>query len=191
MVRKMGVKVTDAFIGLGTNLGNRAEQLRRAVAAMAALDGSDLVAVSHVYETPPVGPTEQASFYNAVVHLRTKVEPMPLLAQLRQIERSAGRPPIGQRTKWGPRELDLDILLYGDGVFEQADLCIPHPHMAERWFVLRPLADVAAERRHPVLGRQISELLTALEVGGDAAASGRGHKVDLVLATASNRPERR
>ena len=185
----MGVKVADAFIGLGTNLGDRAKQLRRAVAAMAALEDNALVAVSHVYETPPVGPTKQAPFYNAVAHLRTAAEPEPLLDHLRQIERSAGRSPIGARMKWGPRELDLDILLYGDVVFKQADLRIPHPHMTERWFVLRPLADVAAERRHPVLGRRISELLAAIEAESDASSSGRGHRVDVVLVPGSQCPE--
>jgi 2-amino-4-hydroxy-6-hydroxymethyldihydropteridine diphosphokinase len=121
---------------------------------------------SSLYETAPVGEEEQPTFYNAVCRIATGLEPEALLRHLKEIEFAIGRRP-GPR--WGPRPIDLDILLYGDRVLEQEGLVIPHPLLAERAFVLVPLAELAPDLAHPVLGKPVRELLSAL---GDAALAG-------------------
>jgi 2-amino-4-hydroxy-6-hydroxymethyldihydropteridine diphosphokinase len=127
-----------AFLGLGSNLGDRAAHLRAAVAAL-----PDVVAVSPVYETAPVGgPEGQPAYLNAVVELATPLEPRELLAWCRRLEAAAARE---RRERWGPRTLDVDVLLVGDLHVDEPDLQVPHPRMAERAFVLAPLADLAPE----------------------------------------------
>ena len=171
----------DAFIGLGSNVGDRAVHLRTAATALGQLAATHLVARSRVYQTPPVGPADQAPYFNAALHLQTVMEPLELLAAMRCIEAEAGRPPAEKRRHWGPRVLDLDLLLYGDAVIDMPGLRVPHPRMVQRWFVLRPLADLAPERVHPVLGRTIGQLLAELEALGDDPAAGRGHVLDEVV----------
>ncbi len=165
----------DAFIGLGSNVGDRAVHLRTAATALGQLATTHLIARSRVYQTPPVGPVDQSPYFNAALHLQTELDPPALLAAMRCIETDAGRPSAEKRRRWGPRELDLDLLLYGDAVIDMPGLRVPHPRLAERWFVLRPLADIAAEWVHPVLGRTIGQLLADLEALGDSPAAGRGH----------------
>jgi 2-amino-4-hydroxy-6-hydroxymethyldihydropteridine diphosphokinase len=126
-----------AFLGLGANLGDREGALRRAVSAM-----PDLVAVSPVYETDPVGGPEQGAYLNAVVELATGRTPRQLLELCRSLEAAAGRV-RGER--WGPRTLDVDVLLVGDLVVDEPDLVVPHPRLWSRRFVLAPLADLAPE----------------------------------------------
>jgi len=127
-----------AFLGLGANLGDRRATLRAAVAAL-----GDVVAVSPVYETDPVGgPPGQPAYLNLVVELDTDRSPRELLEEARRLEATAGRV---REERWGPRTLDVDVLLVGDLVVDEPDLVVPHPRMAERAFVLVPLADLAPE----------------------------------------------
>ena len=129
----------QAFVGLGSNVGERLENLRRAVAELRS--EVDVVRVSSVYDTDPVGPP-QADFLNAVVEIRTALGARELLALLKAIEARLGR---SEGERWGPREIDLDLLLYGDAEVDEPDLRIPHPQMWERAFVLVPLAEIAPE----------------------------------------------
>lgn len=127
-----------AFLGLGSNLGDRAGQLRRAVESI-----PDLVAVSDLYETDPVGgPEGQDRYLNAVVELRTVRSPRELLELAASLEEGAGRV---RRERWGPRSLDVDVLLVGDERVDEQDLQVPHRRMWERGFVLVPLSDLAPE----------------------------------------------
>lgn len=126
-----------AFLGLGSNVGDRRATLRAAVGAI-----PELVAVSPVYETAPVGGPEQGPFLNIVVELDTQRSPHELLALCQELERAAGRVRV---VRWGPRTLDVDVLLVGDLTVETDDLTVPHPRMTERNFVMAPLLDLAPE----------------------------------------------
>ncbi len=145
------------LLGLGTNLGDRAAQLRAAQAALARF--VVVTAVSPVYETAPMYDLDQGAFLNQVVVVETGLEPQALLAALQAIERRFGRTP-GRRN--GPRPLDLDILFFGERVVAEPTLEIPHPRMAERGFVLVPAADIAPTWRHPATGRTVAEMLANL-----------------------------
>jgi 2-amino-4-hydroxy-6-hydroxymethyldihydropteridine diphosphokinase len=155
--------MTRVCIGIGTNVGDRHGHLAQARRAIAALPQTGGPAFSDSYETAPVGPIEQGDFLNAAAVIETDLPPRDLLAHLREIEQQAGRAPQSQRVKWGPRPLDLDILLFGDLILDNDDLTIPHPHMHERWFVLKPLADVAPNAVHPRLKTTVAELLRQVE----------------------------
>lgn len=130
-----------AFVGLGSNLGDRVAELARAVEGLAV--GGDVVAVSPVYETEPVGgPAGQPAYLNVVVELWTADSPRALLERCRTVESAAGRV---RTVRFGPRTLDADVLLVGDQVVDEEDLVVPHPRMWERRFVLAPLGDLAPE----------------------------------------------
>lgn len=150
----------DAYIALGSNLGDRELNLLRGVAEIGKLPTGRVTGLSPFYETSPVGVADQPLFINAVLRLATRLSPHDLLSRLRHIENAIFARKRTQR--WGPRSIDLDLLLYGDMVINEADLIVPHPRMAERRFVLQPLSDIAPDLAHPVLGRRISELLAAL-----------------------------
>ena len=152
--------MTRAFIGLGSNLGDSRRALAEATQRIAALPQSRLVRSSSHYLTPPWGRQDQPEFINSVVEIETLLTADILLAALLGIEREAGRVRDGAR--WGPRALDLDILLYGDDVVSSAGLHVPHPHLAERAFVLAPLAEIAADRIVPGQGR-VDELLARID----------------------------
>jgi len=124
-------------IGLGSNLGDRARHINDAVAALSKI--GDLVAMSSLYETDPIGGPEQGAYLNAVAMLETALAPDALLAECLRIERDHGRE---RRERWGPRTLDLDVLLYGDVARDEPGLTVPHPRLAERRFVLEPLLEV-------------------------------------------------
>src|SRR5690606_37055540 len=126
--------VARVFIGIGSNLGDRAGHLRRARFALAQIPQTRLVAFRDILETEPVGPIAQDRFLNAVAELHTTLSPAELRAALVQIEEGAGREPVDARTRWGPRVLDLDILLYDDRIVDDPELRIPHPRMHERLF---------------------------------------------------------
>jgi 2-amino-4-hydroxy-6-hydroxymethyldihydropteridine diphosphokinase len=130
-----------AFLGLGSNLGDRLAHLQRAVDRLAATPGITVVAVSRVYETEPIGP-DQPDYLNAVVALDTDVAARALLELAQQLEADAQRV---RRERWGPRTLDVDVLLVGDEQVDEPDLEIPHPRLHERAFVRIPLADVAPD----------------------------------------------
>jgi 2-amino-4-hydroxy-6-hydroxymethyldihydropteridine diphosphokinase len=154
---------SDAYIALGSNMGDRELNLLRAVAEIGKLPDSKVTGLSPFYETSPVGVTEQDFFYNAVLRLTTALPPLNLLERLLAIESS-----IFGRTRtvhWGPRRMDLDLLLYADAVINEEGLTVPHPHMGERRFVLQPLCDIAPELIHPVLGKTMTILLANVPSG--------------------------
>lgn len=155
----MGVQ---AFLGLGSNIGDRLESLRRAVRHLDRVPGIRVVASSRVFETDPVGGPEQADFLNAVIQIDTMLTPRDLLNACLAVEENLGR----QRgTRWGPRTIDIDVLTYGaEDVFEE-DLEIPHPRMHERGFVLVPLLELVADPRLPG-GRKVTELKLGPDVLG-------------------------
>jgi 2-amino-4-hydroxy-6-hydroxymethyldihydropteridine diphosphokinase len=152
---------TLAAIALGSNLesrfGDRAANLREAVRRIEGL--GEVRAVSSFYDTAPVGYLEQPRFLNGALLLETEVEPRALMRELLGVERAMGRERVGAPVK-GPRVIDLDLLLYGDWVLWAEDLILPHPRMEERRFVLEPLAEIAPEWMHPVLGVTVRELLS-------------------------------
>ncbi|MEX0755401.1 MAG: 2-amino-4-hydroxy-6-hydroxymethyldihydropteridine diphosphokinase [Actinomycetota bacterium] len=144
----------DAFLGLGANLGDRLATLQAAADRIGATDGIELLGSSRVYETVPVGGPEQPDYLNAVVRVRTSLEPHTLLDALHGIEAALGR----ERTvRWGPRTIDIDILTYGDAAIDDPDLEVPHPRMHERAFVLVPLLELIADPRLPG-GRRVRDL---------------------------------
>ena len=151
--------MTVAYIGIGSNVGDRVENLRQ---ALEHLDGiMSLERLSATYETAPRYVLDQPPFLNMAVGGDTPLEPLLLLEQLKKFEIDIGRVPTEER--YGPRAIDLDILFYGSDVVNEPGLSIPHPLMAEREFVLRPLADIAPNFRHPVMGRSVAEILSLLE----------------------------
>lgn len=151
-------KSKRVWIGLGSNLGHRRATLERAVRWMDAVDGLKVLACSDWRETPPLGPPQPA-YLNGAVRAATTLAPFELLGVLRRLEVAAGRV---RRERWGPRTLDLDLLLYADRAFSARGLVVPHPRLAQRRFVLEPLCDLDPEIVHPVLDRPLSELLEAL-----------------------------
>jgi 2-amino-4-hydroxy-6-hydroxymethyldihydropteridine diphosphokinase len=144
-----------AYIGVGSNLDDPRAQLLRAFSKLAELPGTRVVLTSPIYRSKPFGPVDQPEFANAVVGLLTQLEPDALLASLRAIEAAQGRPE--QRQRWGPRVIDLDVLVYGRERRADPHLTIPHPGIVERNFVLYPLADIAPDLDIPGLGR-VAEL---------------------------------
>ena len=129
------------YIGLGANLGDPRGQIEGALRALSRLPENRLDAVSRLYRTAPVGPRDQPDYVNAVARIETRLTPHELLLQCQAIESAHGR--VRDATRWGPRTLDLDILLYDDSTCSEADLKLPHPEMHRRGFVLVPLADIA------------------------------------------------
>ncbi len=149
-----------AYLSLGSNLGERAANLREALAHLEA--AGNLLAVSAFYETQPVEVPDQPWFLNCVAAVETGKTPRELLQFALQIEAAMGR--LRMRDK-GPRKIDIDILLFGDLAVDESGLKIPHPAMHRRRFVLEPLVEIAPEARHPVLGKTARELLAELKAG--------------------------
>ena len=151
--------MTLAYVGLGANLGSREETLRRAVELLADADRMEVLAVSRLRETDPVGVVDQPPFLNGAVEVDTTRTPRELLDLLLEIERSLGRV---REERWGPRTVDLDLLVYGDELVDEPGLRVPHPRLHERRFALEPLADLDPELHIPGRGA-VSTLLAALD----------------------------
>ncbi|MGH3134803.1 MAG: 2-amino-4-hydroxy-6-hydroxymethyldihydropteridine diphosphokinase [Gaiellaceae bacterium] len=149
-----------AYVGLGANIGPREVTLLRAVELLAAEDGIDVLEVSQLRETEPVGLVEQPAFLNGAVTIETTLPPRELLDVLLRIERELGRVRSGER--WGPRTVDLDLLVYGAENVDEPGLHVPHPRLHERKFALEPLADLEPELEIPGHGH-VSELLAKLD----------------------------
>ena len=151
--------MTRAYVGLGANIGLRETTLVRAVDRLRATDGIEVLAVSQLRETEPVGVVDQPPFLNGAVELETALAPRELLDVLLEIERALGRV---RHERWGPRTVDLDLLVYGDEIVDEPGLSVPHPRLHERRFALEPLSELAPELDVPGLGR-VSDALSALD----------------------------
>ena len=152
--------MTRAYIGLGTNLGDRAAMLRAALEQLAAEPGVAVVGVSPVHETEPVGVTDQPRFLNAAAAVETELPPRDVLDRLLGIERRLGRTRDGPR--FGPRTIDLDLLLYGDEVIDEPGLEVPHPRLHERLFALEPLLELEPQLELPGRG-PLAEIVRGLQ----------------------------
>jgi 2-amino-4-hydroxy-6-hydroxymethyldihydropteridine diphosphokinase len=148
-----------AFIGLGSNLGEREAMIRLALDDLARLPSTRLVRASSLYDTEPVGEVDQPNFLNAVAQIDTELTARQLLWNLQLIERRLGRV---RTQRWGPRTIDLDLLLYGNLVVEEPDLKVPHPELSHRSFVLVPLVELDPLLVHPVSGETLLSLLSRL-----------------------------
>jgi 2-amino-4-hydroxy-6-hydroxymethyldihydropteridine diphosphokinase len=149
-----------AFVGLGSNLGDREATIARAVDLLRSVDGVEVVAVSSLRETEPWGPVEQPPFLNGAAAVETELSPRGLLDALLAVEQALGRDRSGER--WGPRTIDLDLLLYGDATVSEPGLAVPHPRLHERRFALEPLAELAPEALVPGRGT-VADLVAAMD----------------------------
>ncbi|EGQ1647573.1 2-amino-4-hydroxy-6-hydroxymethyldihydropteridine diphosphokinase [Staphylococcus pseudintermedius] len=146
----------DVYLGLGSNMGDREAQLKAAIDLLDAHDKINVVAISPIYETKPVGYTEQPDFLNLCLHIQTQLSAQDLLKVALETEAELYRV---RKVRWGPRTMDIDILLYGDEIIEEDDLTVPHPRMTERAFVMVPLNDIAANVTEPHSGQKIQQIV--------------------------------
>ena len=150
------------YIGFGSNIGDRLARIQNAIQVLSETEGITVEKISSIYQTAPVGYEAQAPFLNGVAAVQTDLPPLSLLSTLKDIETVVGRQ---HRIRWGPREIDLDILTYGDLYLQSQKLVIPHPEMHLRRFVLAPLAEIAPDLVHPVFQETVQALLEHLEDG--------------------------
>src|SRR5919201_2264860 len=160
-VQRKAEEMARAFVGIGANLGDRERQIRAAIAELAEAEGVELVAASSLRETDPVGYRDQPRFLNGAVVVETQLSPSELLARLLEIERRLGRV-RGGGPRFGPRTIDLDLLLYGDETVDEPGLTVPHPRLAERRFALEPLVELDPELEVPGHG-SVQALLAGLQ----------------------------
>jgi 2-amino-4-hydroxy-6-hydroxymethyldihydropteridine diphosphokinase len=155
-----------AYLGLGANLDDPRRQLSEALERLNAAEEVEVTRISAFYRNPPLGPADQPWYINAAARVRTRLGPEELLRLLQQVEAALGRV---RGEHWGPRRLDLDLLLYNGEVIFAPDLVVPHPEMHRRGFVLVPLAEIAPQAWHPVLGKSAGDLLSELNPADRAA----------------------
>ncbi len=153
-----------AYISVGSNIGDPVENCRKAMDTIAATPEIELLSRSRLFWTEPVDYCDQPWFVNAMIKIRTSLEPLDLLAVLKEIEHGAGR--REKRVRFGPRELDLDILFYEDRIINSEALVLPHPRMHRRHFVLRPFCDIDPTVEHPVYKKNIQALYDMLDERG-------------------------
>ncbi len=151
---------SEALIGFGSNLGDRAHLINQALQALSELPQTALTKLSSLYETAPVGYLEQGAFLNGVACIRTALPAAALLKHLLAIEKSLGRKRI---ERWGPRTVDLDIIFFGDRIINDVDLVVPHPELIRRLFVLEPLNEIVPDWQHPELCESVSVLLNKFQ----------------------------
>jgi 2-amino-4-hydroxy-6-hydroxymethyldihydropteridine diphosphokinase len=147
-----------AYVAIGANLGDREATFASVIRALEAEPDLLLTAASPVFETDPVGPPGQADYLNAVLRLRVWIAPIELLRRLQAIEDRLGRDRRRESERWGPREIDLDLVFYGDRCIESIELVVPHPRAHERAFVMTPMAELDPEFVHPTLGITVAEI---------------------------------
>jgi 2-amino-4-hydroxy-6-hydroxymethyldihydropteridine diphosphokinase len=162
--------VKAVYLGLGSNLGDRERTILKALVELDQLEATQVVRVSSLYDTEPVGEVDQPRFLNAVALVETGFGPRQLLWNLKLVERRLGRT---RARRWGPRAIDIDILVYDDLVVDEPDLEIPHRELRHRAFVLVPLAELASELVLPTTGESVSDLLRALGPKGSVRRLGR------------------
>jgi 2-amino-4-hydroxy-6-hydroxymethyldihydropteridine diphosphokinase len=155
------VGVVRAYVGVGANLGDREATIGRAIDLLGSDPGIEVTAVSRLRETDPWGPVEQPRYLNGVVELETRLEPRALLDVLLSVEQALGRDRTGER--WGPRTIDLDLLVHGEVVLDEPGLTVPHPRITERRFALEPLAELAPDLVLPGQTATVQALLDALD----------------------------
>lgn len=148
--------MTRVLLSLGSNIGNARLNLEIACVHLATMERTELVAKSTVLITPPWGKTDQPEFLNMAVLLDSRLNVAQLMQNILSVEKLMGRV---REEKWGPRLIDIDIILYGDEIVSSPEVTVPHPHMHERRFVLEPAADIAGFMMHPVLKKTVNELL--------------------------------
>jgi 2-amino-4-hydroxy-6-hydroxymethyldihydropteridine diphosphokinase len=162
---------SESFLSLGSNLGDRLGYLMQAIDSISGIPGVNIRKVSSVYETEPVGVSEQPDFLNIAAAIKTEMEPLELLRNLKEIEKTIGRI---HRERWREREIDIDIIFYGDRRISSVELTIPHASAHLRRFVLEPLAEIASNFRHPVTHQTVAQLLEACS---DRSAVRRLHEL--------------
>lgn len=151
----------EAYIAFGSNMGEKEVYIKKAIEGLKATPGCKVEKVSELIVTEPYGDVEQDMYLNGALKLRTLLTPQELLERLHELEQEAGRKRI---VRWGPRTLDLDILLYDELLLEEDDLCIPHVDMQNREFVLKPMAEIAPYKRHPVYGKTMKEMYRDINI---------------------------
>ena len=159
------------YIGVGSNLGDRSENIQKAVALLEKTEGIKIKKISPLYETEPwKGRGRQNDYFNLVLEIDCSLAPLRLLEELKEIEKKAGRKP--RKRRWASREIDLDILFFDDLVVKGKRLCLPHPLIQERFFVLKPLADLAPDLKHSLWPGDVKTMLSSLK------ETGRWRKLD-------------